>query len=197
MENRLKDLEQRLAHAEVAIERLSAELAVRKEQGTTVTTPFRVVNAQGRVLLEINTWRPDTSSEANSIRIFNREGTVTAQIGTQAEGGFLAIRDDAGKLIAYLTTETAGAKLELLSSHNEGGLVLGTDDDGGWMNILHASKAGINIGIGLEAQEGTLNISSNETGDAIITIAKTAPGDQLKITAGGKIYTFPVNQSAE
>jgi hypothetical protein len=132
----MNSLEDRLAHAEALIREMRAELDALKSAGvgSTVTAPFRVVDGDGRPLMEVR-----TDGNNTGIYVFTKHGPVGASLGTDAAGGgFLTIRNLSGQMMAYLNVETSGARLILSDHEEQGGLVFYVEEEhGGGITILN------------------------------------------------------------
>jgi hypothetical protein len=176
MTDREHELEQRLARAEEAIARLTARLEA-ENGGTVVQAPFQIVDADGKVLLDVAARPNDTG-----LRLFNTNGDVAAALGVDGTRcGCLAIRNEAGKLVGCLSVEMAGARPLLIGSNHDGGLAMGTDDiDGGWFHVSNTT-GNFCVTLGADPHGGFLDIINNASDNAVVTLTATSEGGNIEV----------------
>jgi len=138
MKERIAELEARVAALE---QRLQAAVPD-PDRPSVLRAPLRVVDAQGRTVVEIASETND-----NAIRIFNAAGQAVATLGADGtHAGYLALRNTSGRLVAYLDVETHGARLQLQGNEQDtGGLALfggDADGSGGGINLIAAEGCG-------------------------------------------------------
>ncbi len=150
LEQKISDLEARLETAEGTIAKLSK--LVRDGVLSTVTTPFRVVDQDGRVLMEVSSSNKGTEGR---MRLFNKEGAVVASLGTDVEGGNLVIRNNAGKIVSYLNVGPDGARFALDASNNLAGIAFYTTETGSGLVISDTNGKG-GAELYTDEQSGTL-----------------------------------------
>jgi hypothetical protein len=141
MDTQLSDLEQRVKVLETTLSTLMARLTVEAPHpsSTTLVAPVHIVDASGRVLVAIEQRPHDVS-----VRIMNEAGIVTTALGIDGtQAGYLAIRNAAGTLVAFLDVELSGARLQLDDHQRQGGVILfggdSGDGAGGGINIAHTA----------------------------------------------------------
>lgn len=117
---RLEALEQRCDRQEAELRRLAGQ------QGSPVQAPFRVVDDEGRVLMEVGQSQAGVrlrlfdasgaflislqgTAHGGDLVIHGADGRVAAALGAGTRGGILGIHDHQGNLVAWLNaTETGG-----------------------------------------------------------------------------------------
>jgi len=137
LEDRIVALEARLEEAESIISRLSK--LVLDGALSTISAPFRVVNHNGELLLEVSNNEKGTESH---LRIFNRKGEAVAALGSDVDGGNLVIRDNAGKIVSYLHIGSDGARFSLDASASLAGIDFYTNESGAGLVISNNKGKG-------------------------------------------------------
>ncbi len=183
MDNGIDQLERRLTQAEETIALLRAAILPSREPGTTVRAPFRVVDDENNLVFEAYGRREKPF--VNEIRVFNRQGQQVASLGAQADGGFLAIRNDAGQLLGYLSVGNKGARLEIDNTEATGAVILSgyeSEDTGGIM--INSKVSTIELwatseGSGIDVWNRDL--SSDNPARNAISVSVAASNDKVEI----------------
>lgn len=108
MEDRLKELEARLQRTEEALAQLTRRLTVNPEDGVSVSAPFRVVDSQGKAMLDV-----DLGKNGPSLRLLNAEGKTALVLDIISTGGSFSICTSAGKTAALLFADELGGDFVL------------------------------------------------------------------------------------
>jgi hypothetical protein len=110
--------------------------AVQQREVSTVRTPFRVVDEQGRLLLEVA-----GGPAGGQLRLFDLRGEVVAVLGATGAGGTLGIYNPAGQLVAALTVneEAGGGTVGVNNAAGENRGLFFADNDGGHVGTANAA----------------------------------------------------------
>jgi hypothetical protein len=173
---RLEEVERRLAEAEETIALLLSYISAAEGLGTTVRAPLRVVDAEGKLLFEVCGHRGNPSY--NEMRIYSLAGEKVATLGSQAGGGFLAVRNDEGKLIGYLDCENYGARMEILNNQGEGGVMLFGQEEGGGINIMSVDST---VGLWTTKEGSEIEILLNNPERKIVSLAVSSSDGQVQV----------------
>jgi hypothetical protein len=112
MEERLRELEGRLAAAEQAIAHLNQKGG---DDETVLTAPVRVVNERGETVLLLG-----ADSDGGYVHLNNASGSLRVSIGCDAHGGFLdIIHAGSGRLAVTLTATLEGGSIEVTDKDGE------------------------------------------------------------------------------
>ena len=170
MNERLERLEQKLAASERRLGRLQIAFAlavvvglcvgavrpaVTQEKGTTVKAPFRVVDKEGRTLLNVHVFEGRAA-----LSLLDQDGKSAVSISATADGGGV---------------------MHLSNRDGKPAIVMGADDDGGGVMDLsnRDGKRVIVMGAGADG-DGGLGVS-NRDGKTGITMFATDAGGQLTL----------------
>jgi hypothetical protein len=127
MEERVRELERRLALAEETIARLSSTLSnIDATNGITLTAPLRIVDAEGQVVLELS-----ADMDGGLILVNSLDGKIRASLGCDPHGGFMDIIHAGSERLAITLTATP-----------DGGNIEVTDKDGNY--VFDAREQAIN-----------------------------------------------------
>jgi hypothetical protein len=108
-ENQMQQMQERLELLEKAFRRLEEEAANRTIR---ITTPLRVVDTEGNLLLEIS-----GDVDGGYLAIYDREGRRTLTLGCVPSGGFLDIHHTATRtLVVSLEAKEQGGRIEVTDS---------------------------------------------------------------------------------
>ncbi len=173
MNKSLVALEQRVTALEAKLAALTSSPSP-QATATRLIAPVEVVNAEGQLILTIQQQRNDTS-----ISLYNTAGRPIATLGVDGtQAGYLAIRNAAGVLVAYLDVESAGARLILQDHQEAGGVVLFGGDSGqtagGGINVLHTA-GGLSMSLWSTTDGGKLTIYDGQAHEQEVLIL---PGNQ-------------------
>jgi hypothetical protein len=109
MDDRFQELERRLAQAEGAIVRLTEAASGSSQEVTTLTAPVRVVDASGRLLIEL---AGDT--DGGYVHLRDPVGNLQITMGCSAEGGWLdVIQAGNGRPAVTLVATDEGGSIEI------------------------------------------------------------------------------------
>ncbi len=156
MDDRLKDLEWRLARAEgreramrwvgiisllCVLALLIAKPAVTQTKGNVVKAPFQVVDARGKVVLEV-----DVDEQWPRLRLFNLAGQPVVTL-YDSQGGGLDLYDKEKRLSVGLHATSQGGEIGI---YNNGSLSI--------QNLLNKHEVRTVIQLGVEGYNGKLEI---------------------------------------
>jgi hypothetical protein len=162
MESTIQALERRIGN----LERLVLQLIDPAASINTLKAPLRVVDADNQLLLDIQCSAKDTS-----LHLYAKSGQLGASIGVDGEGGYLTIRNSAGRLLGYFNIEQAGARLIVNDQDQAGGVVLFGGDSGGegggGIHILSSSEPAITL---WTTEDGAEIRCENNEGSSVITL---------------------------
>ncbi len=171
MDDRLAALERRVAALEARLGGSSAAPDLPGTAGTTLLAPLRVVDAAHHPLLEIG------RDGAPLAQLFDRAGTPVVAWGVTAEGGYLEVRDAAGRCLCALTVAGGGSRVTLRHRDGRPHVELFGDAAGGGINISHPTEDGESTGISLWADAGGGTITVEQASHERIQISVTGAGD--------------------
>lgn len=171
------ELEARVSYLETIIKRLALS---GPENTVALRAPLAVVDTRGQKVLEINA-DPDQAGNPCTLRLFSPSGGAGAAIGVDGSGGYLAIRDSEGELVAYVSVESGGGKFQVLRGGSEGGVVIYVDDtDGGGINVLHCS-GGMSATLHSDTHGGALEIYSGAQDSPVAILTAAEDGAQFEL----------------
>lgn len=160
--DRLAALEARCARLEALLEHLI---------GPEATAPFRVSDAAGRPLLEV-----DGGDAGAWLRLFDASGTPVAELSAGTAGGGLTLLNGAGAIIGSLVPQENGGSLAIY------------DRDGNRAAVLEAGESGGRLEISTPSgEEGALLSADPEGGRLEMKSLEVSRGDQVDVvdTGGG------------
>jgi uncharacterized coiled-coil protein SlyX len=179
LERRIEELEHQLAKVEGIIAQLRNSLILDGNSGATVRAPLRVVDEEGNRLLEVSSQREKPF--LNELCLFNRQGQKVACLGAEFSGGFLAIRNDEGKLLGYLTCENEGARLDILSNESDDGVTVFGREAGGGINITSETSV---IGLWTTSEGSEIEIWHDHPQRKIVSLFVSSKDDRVNIRTG-------------
>ena len=98
-------------------------------------------------------------------------------LGSQADGGYLAIRNEEGRLAGYLSVENYGARLIMSNNEETGAVALFGQEEGGGINIYNEHTS-IELWTDREGSEIRIH---NKPFDPIIKLSVSAQDGQIAI----------------
>jgi hypothetical protein len=192
MEIRLTSLEARLARAERrervlrwmvltmfvgGVVLLTMRPGVTQGEGNTVRAPFRVVDAQGTTLAQV-----DTRENVPRLSLLDETGkpvvVIGATSGTAKQERGLEIYDASGRRAATMRTGGDGGMVGVASASGSGGAMLSAEKDGGMLCII--GEAGKLVGsIGADKEGGNFYVA--DPAGALRAYMGTRNGGMLRI----------------
>jgi hypothetical protein len=103
MEDRLRELEERLARLEAA----TAHLVPADGERLTLPLPLRFVNASGATVIELS-----ADGDGGLLCINNAKGAFRVLLGSGPDGGWVDVIDATQRLAVTLTTHDEGGSIE-------------------------------------------------------------------------------------
>ena len=185
MQNRIEDLEYRLAQAENTISELRRLVLPGDGRGTTLRAPLRVIDEEGNLVLEVYEQREPPFH--NELRLFNSAGRKVISVGSQLGGGFLTIRNDAGQLLCYLSIESEGARLLIHNNEEKGGVALFGQEQGGGINITSRNSI---IGLWTTDEGSEIEIWRKEPQEPVVSLSVNAAGDTVTVRGADRTVSF-------
>jgi hypothetical protein len=116
MDERVRELEERLARAEESLRLLATHLAVTPDEGLRLTAPLRVMDSDGKPMLEL-----DLGESGPRLCLLNGAGDPALVLDVLTTGGSISISNAAGRAVALLFADETGGDLALYD--NDGKLV--------------------------------------------------------------------------
>jgi hypothetical protein len=114
MDERLRELEERLARAEEALRLLGASVAVPADGGVVLRGPLRVVDGAGAPLVEVS-----AGDSGASLRLMDASGSRVVVLDAIPTGGSLSICHHAGKPVVLMFADEAGGDFSLYDRDGE------------------------------------------------------------------------------
>jgi hypothetical protein len=164
--------DRRIAALEDAVKRLNDEVAALRasqshtDSGKTLTAPLRIADDQGLVRFEFS-----CSPSGPSLSILGANGKSCAAVGIEGEGGFLAIRNRSGTLVAHLDVESYGGRLQVSGNSKTGVVLFGGDADDRDAGIHALSSNGGSVSLWSSEHGGSLRFA-NAAGELVAGIGE-------------------------
>ncbi len=108
MEDRIRELEERLAKAEASLRALGAHLAVTADQGLQVSAPVRVVDSNGKPMLEV-----DLGESGPRMCLLNAAGEPALVLDVLSTGGSISVSGPNSRTVAVLFADETGGDFVL------------------------------------------------------------------------------------
>jgi len=141
MEERLREIERRLALLEEAAAWSMQPAFSRDPTGVSLPLPLRLVNAAGTSVIELS-----AGADGGQIRINNEAGTSVVELSADADGGLVCINSSAGKFR----------------------VVLGSGPHGGCVDVIHAASEQLGITLYTVEEGGTIEYTENGASYTVI-----------------------------
>ncbi|MBW3625713.1 MAG: hypothetical protein KY468_20150 [Armatimonadetes bacterium] len=152
----------------------------------TVRLPFRVVNAQGKTVFDV-----DADKDGPRMRLLDASGTPRAVIYGDSKGGHLAVFNRKGGVTAGLTNTDTGGAMSLANNTENPAVVVFSDTEGGAIMVYNQAEEGVG---GLVASKDGGNLALfTKTGKDAVEMSGSPEGGKLSIYgANGKpVFSKP------
>lgn len=134
MEERLREIEQRLKRLEEAASQSRVPALSGDEAVISLATPLRLVNAAGAAVLELS---------------------------AGADGGMIRINSAAGKSVIELSADVDGGLVCINNAAGDFRVVLGNGPHGGWIDVIHASSNQLGLTLYTVEEGGTIEYTES------------------------------------
>jgi hypothetical protein len=108
MDERIRELEERLARAEAALAALGAHVAVTEDEGLRLTAPLRVMDSDGKPMVDLT-----LGASGPRLCLLNGGGTPVLIMDVLTTGGSVSIANPSGRAVAILFSDETGGDLAL------------------------------------------------------------------------------------
>jgi len=114
MDERLKQLEERLARAEEVLKTLGSHVAIAPDGGIAIRGPVQVVDARGVPVLQVA-----AGEYGPAIRLLNPQGERVMILDSIATGGSISVCHRSGRPVVLMFADEAGGDFTVYDSDGE------------------------------------------------------------------------------
>lgn len=114
MDERLKELEERLERAEAVLKALGSHLAIAPEGGIIIRGPVQIVDSGGAALMEIG-----AGEHGPALRLLNPQGQRVMILDSIATGGSISVCHRSGRPVVLMFADEAGGDFTVYDNDGE------------------------------------------------------------------------------